>query len=258
MVVFSTLFTKMNIIRVFSFVFVLLCLPEALAKDVKVRSLDEMSSVNPNDQIVITSCLDLKGNTIKLPRSSTLSFYGGYIKNGTIIGNDSNIKADKSMNIFQDVVLSGSWKVMNSWSSWFDFSDTDAEKNTRNFKNLCMLTDSGHKGVVTVTEGRYPVMAVRQGDIIINPNSNTTLIIDGEIILCPNPFKNYAIISIRGKQNVTISGSGKVVGDVDSHTGTEGEWGMGIEIISSSDILIKNLTVKKMLGRLYLYWTIDT
>lgn len=57
----------------------------------------------------------------------------------------------------------------------------------------------------------------------------------------------YQVIRIYNKQNVTIRG-GKIVGDLDTHTGGTGEWGYGISVQGGSNILIENVTVESCWG----------
>jgi parallel beta-helix repeat protein len=48
--------------------------------------------------------------------------------------------------------------------------------------------------------------------------------------------------------NITISGSGTIVGDKPRHTGTEGEWGMGVRFNRAVNASVSGLTVKDCWG----------
>ncbi len=48
-------------------------------------------------------------------------------------------------------------------------------------------------------------------------------------------------------QNITISGKGSIIGDKKTHTGTTGEWGMGI-FVRGRDVCIRNITIRDCWG----------
>jgi hypothetical protein len=75
--------------------------------------------------------------------------------------------------------------------------------------------------------------------ILFGPNS--------KLIMAPNNLTNYQILRIFNANNVRIYFP-VLVGDRDQHTGTTGEWGMGISIASSSNIQIINPKVSKCWG----------
>lgn len=81
----------------------------------------------------------------------------------------------------------------------------------------------------------------------IKLKSNITLIIEGTLQAIPNNLENSRIISINNSSNINIIG-GTLIGERYDHHGTDGEWGMGIQIMSSSNILIKNTTSKDNWG----------
>ena len=56
----------------------------------------------------------------------------------------------------------------------------------------------------------------------------------------PNAKKHYSIISIFGKNNVSIEG-GNLVGDRNEHIDTGGEWGTGILVFGGNNLTFKNI-----------------
>lgn len=200
------------------------------------------------DEYVVRNSYDLLGDTITIPVGAKLVFKGsGRLSHGVIIGQESSIKNSANRLIFNDVTLLGRWNVEDIYSQWFDFG-SDAFSNTRNLQNMCNLTCDDSQGIIHINEGDYAI-EVKEGNIsCLKPNSNTSIILDGNLILQPNNLGTYNIIEITEKENVSIFGSGCLVGDVKSHTGVEGEWGMGLNITSSKDIEIHDITIKNCWG----------
>jgi parallel beta-helix repeat protein len=63
-----------------------------------------------------------------------------------------------------------------------------------------------------------------------------------------NSASNYSVVGLVGCSNVTITG-GTITGDRSTHTGTTGEWGMGIYVgTNSTNITIQDLTVNECWG----------
>ena len=102
---------------------------------------------------------------------------------------------------------------------------------------------------------------IPDGTYMINPiavsgvwgllmGSNMTLSLTSGAVLkaITNSAPNYSVVGLVGCSNVTITG-GTITGDRSTHTGTTGEWGMGIYVgTSSTNITIQNLTVKECWG----------
>jgi hypothetical protein len=106
--------------------------------------------------------------------------------------------------------------------------------------------DAGN--VVFFPSGTYMVDAVtnikltdrNNVHIIISPNAEIKAIANGET--------NYFIFALLRCSNITIDGGGKITGDVGSHTGSAGEWGYGIQIYHSFNVLVDNLEISQMWG----------
>lgn len=202
-----------------------------------------------NTTYVIKYQYDLLGATINLPEGSILKFCNdGKLMNGTIIGCNSSIQTIKSNVRFDNVIIMGLWNVAEISSNLFRFSSDDPELNTKNFRSMCMLTSDEHVGVLHISNGIYNIKLDSKNECCFNLNSNTELIIDGAIILEGNQLENYQILQIKKKGNVKVHGSGILVGDVETHLGKTGEWGMGIAILDSDNIEIRDLTIKNCWG----------
>ncbi len=203
---------------------------------------------NKADEYIVRNHYDLQGDTIILPEGARLVFKGnGVLAHGVLIGQNASIKTRTNRLLFNNITILGRWKVENIYSQWFDFGP-NAASNTHNFQNLCNLTDDNFPGVIHISEGEYAVEVNNGNNSCMKPNSNTTIILDGNLLLQPNDLGTYSIIKINKKQNVFITGSGSIVGDVKTHTGVEGEWGMGVSLSSSRDITLQGITIKNCWG----------
>ncbi len=64
------------------------------------------------DEFVVKYNYDLLGDTIRIPDGATLLFKGsGKVAHGTIMGQESSIKASPKNALFDDITITGSWKV---------------------------------------------------------------------------------------------------------------------------------------------------
>lgn len=193
-----------------------------------------------NGTIVVTRDVDLKGKVCRLPARMPLIFKGGIIRNGTLVGNNTPVTA--AGKAFGRVTIQGSWNVPNISTAMFaDLTYDNA------LKNVMALADDAVKNVVTIERGTYRVTARKNGDVCLLVVGNTKLVVNGTIRLTPNGYKNYDILRATGN-NVHISGKGAIVGDKHTHTGTEGEWGMGLRFHNASHSSVRNLTIRDCWG----------
>lgn len=98
---------------------------------------------------------------------------------------------------------------------------------------------------VFVPAGTYVINA----ESGIHIKSNTNLLMDPGAVLdvSANSLENYCVFHIRDVENVNISG-GQIKGERYKHTGTSGEWGMGVGIYDSRNITISNMTISSNWG----------
>lgn len=195
----------------------------------------------------ITKDISLEGGTLTIPEGCTLDFQGGSFTNGTIVGTNSDIRADEHVTIFKGIVIEGTWKVKEINSGWFNFVQTAGYNNLQNFNNLFTLTSDSFSGTVNIDGGTYYITISGDTDFI-SINNNTIVNLAGTIRLNPNDLANYKMFKLVGKSNITIQGGGTIYGDVEGHTGTTGEWGMGITILDGNGITIKGITVRNCWG----------
>lgn len=102
-------------------------------------------------------------------------------------------------------------------------------------------------GTLVISEGSYILRVRKEGDACLKIGDNTELVINGTLKLAPNDFKQYDMIRIVGNK-VKIHGKGCLIGDKFTHTGKEGEWGMGIHFRGASNASLNGLSIKNCWG----------
>lgn len=85
-------------------------------------------------------------------------------------------------------------------------------------------------------------------DVSLKPDNNSILELNGATIKAkPVSSDYYEIIYIEKVANVVVR-NGIIIGERDNHLGTTGEWGMGIYVGGSNDVLIDNMNISKCWG----------
>lgn len=193
-----------------------------------------------NGVILIDDIVDLKNKACLLPSNITLRFKEGCIQNGTLIGNETKIRASKKC--FNRVKIEGTWNVPVIKSSLFyDLTYDNA------LKDVVALANPEVKNKIIIEKGKYQVTAYRNGDVCLPLCSHTDFVLNGTITLTPNNYTNYYIIQAEGN-NIKIHGNGSIIGDKHTHTGNKGEWGMGINLKQAHHVSIYGLTIKDCWG----------
>jgi polygalacturonase len=116
-------------------------------------------------------------------------------------------------------------------------NDTDAIQTAIN-----QVNDTG--GTVFVPAGIYMI----DGTKSLKLGSNMTLQLDPSAVLqvIATSASTYYALSSTGS-NINIVG-GTITGDRKNHLGTGGEWGMGIYLSGTTNVVIENTTVNEMWG----------
>jgi polygalacturonase len=103
---------------------------------------------------------------------------------------------------------------------------------------------AGTGGTVLVPAGIYMINAVTS----LHLGNKMTFEMDNATLQAiTNNVGNYAILDITGVSNVNVVG-GTLKGERVSHQGTTGEWGMGIQVMSSSNVVINGVTSNNAWG----------
>ena len=102
-------------------------------------------------------------------------------------------------------------------------------------------------GTLVIAEGNYLIQVKKEGEAGMRIGNDTELVIDGILKLAPNRFKSCDMIRVVGS-NVKIHGKGSIMGDRHTHTGSQGEWGMGVRTDGASDVMVSGITIADCWG----------
>lgn len=69
-------------------------------------------------RMLLTSDIDLKGQTMTIPENTILVGRGGVIKNGIVVGTNTTIETNKA--VFSDVSIQGTWVLPEISTSSLD------------------------------------------------------------------------------------------------------------------------------------------
>ena len=101
------------------------------------------------------------------------------------------------------------------------------------------------KGTLHVPSGIYLIDASRG---VVLKSQMTLELEEGAVLRAiPNALESYRIVSISKCEAVTVTG-GTIEGERDAHQGKTGEWGNGIDVRDSKQIVIDKVTVKSCWG----------
>ena len=92
----------------------------------------------------------------------------------------------------------------------------------------------------------FPIM-VSDAGINIGSNKTISFLKGSKIVLKSSNKPAYSILQIKHASNVTLNNP-VIVGDRNTHTGPKGEWGMGLNIVSCSNIVINNPNISDCYG----------
>jgi hypothetical protein len=110
--------------------------------------------------------------------------------------------------------------------------DTDAVNNALNRGDIVIFSP---KTYLINTNGIRP----KSGSILLGRGATLQMI--------TNDLQGYRVVQLKNVNNVALHDF-NIIGDRDTHTGSSGEWGHGIDIQFSENILIKNSAIKKCWG----------
>lgn len=197
------------------------------------------------------------GEEIKVPANCVLQFDGGSISEGKINGNETFIKWNGSP-IFKgtSIVIGGSWSIPFISTSMFDSSSS-----TNMLKQVFNLTSENLYNKVVIEEGVYSIAIEKNywkytyGWAELKVKSNTDLVINGTLQLEANSYPRYTMLGLKGVENVRISGSGSLIGDMEKHRydnprqeTKSHEWGSGIVITACNNISVEGIEVRDFTG----------
>lgn len=217
------------------------CSKVVLKKSVNLQS----QLKKENATYVVKHDFDLKEAQISIPKGSKLLFQGGSLNNGTILGNGTVISAEK-VRVFNNITLSGSWSNKKVYSEWLDFVEGKKVDNAMNFKNLMLLCAGDEMTDLYMQKGVF-YCSVITGTSNIKVPSNVYWHNSATLCQVTTDSPKYSFVLLHKSNNVTIDG-GEFVGDVQTHTGTDGEWGHGIKLAGATNVVLKNIVCREFWG----------
>jgi len=155
--------------------------------------------------------------------------------------NDSDVNAlpanVQSELVAASGITSSSYYLENSLPSGY------VKDGSRDYTSYIQAAVTKYSNVVFPA---FPLLVNDKG-IVITSNKVITFLEGSEIRLKGTSLGSYDILKISGASNVTLYNP-VIVGDRNSHSGTTGEWGMGIGIRGSSNITIYGPNVTNCWG----------
>jgi parallel beta-helix repeat protein len=103
----------------------------------------------------------------------------------------------------------------------------------------------GTGGTLLVPAGTYMIDASTH--LSLKANMTLSLAPDATLKAIPNGLEGYAVILVNGVDHVNVVG-GALEGERDNHTGTTGEWGMGLKINNAQHVVVEGVTAKECWG----------
>ncbi len=102
-------------------------------------------------------------------------------------------------------------------------------------------------GIVAIPDGEYEIEVTTPRGILLRDNIHLKLSKNAVLKALPSSSANYSVVRIHNAGNVIISG-GTILGERDEHNGTTGEWGHGIDIWNSTNVEMKDISIKNCWG----------
>ncbi|WP_223634638.1 S-layer homology domain-containing protein [Planococcus sp. 4-30] len=126
-------------------------------------------------------------------------------------------------------------------------ANNDGKTNQTGFIQEAINSQSEQGGGrVFFPKGTYLIDAVKS--IVLKDNITLEFEKGAVLKALPNSEEHYQILRIHDVNNVNIVGAAEIVGERQEHQGKAGEWGFGISIKGSNNIVIENVKVSNCWG----------
>lgn len=149
----------------------------------QTNTIDILNIMFSYSGIIYKICadIDLGGGTLTVATNSTLDFQGGSFSNGTIVGQNTKIKAGLT-EIFDNITINGTWNNNNSYLEWFNLINSKYPINEalKLSNNLRLL-----KNTYSITTISIPESVCIQGESTTESiiNIDSTIDIDNNNII---------------------------------------------------------------------------
>lgn len=184
------------------------------------------------------------------------SIPGARIEDGTIDGSklspSLSLSADKiSFVQAGSTVESDVQNKLKELVSVLDFIPTSEHSAIRDGTSTYDATSDIQSAIgtggrtVIVPPGTYNILPVPG----VRVPSNTHIVWQGgsTFKVIPNVYRAYQCVLVRSVQNVRLTNP-RLVGDRYAHVGPDGEWGHGLSIVGSTNVVVENASISEMWG----------
>jgi hypothetical protein len=189
---------------------------------------------------------DLNGDTVAIPKNSTLIFENGLLRNGVLKGTFTKIEAGAKA-IFANMVIDGEWDIPKIHSEWFK----DIYDQQDVILQLFNLSNDSIDNVVLISKGTYSVTIREQKahEPVISIRSRTDVELNGTIYLEDSIWATYGLLDLNNVHDVKIKGkgTGTVRGNLLKYDG-RAQSGHLISIVDSKNVLIEGLNLLEAAG----------
>jgi hypothetical protein len=121
----------------------------------------------------------------------------------------------------------------------------DGKDDTKAIQDAIDQAEANGGGTVSLSDGDYDVTV--DTSLCIHLNVTLAMTPNAQLIATPTTNGHYSVIRIAKVHDARVLG-GKIIGDRDSHLGSGGEWGYGINITGSDHIRIVDTRIGKCWG----------
>ena len=142
-------------------------------------------------------------------------------------------------------------------SQEYYFDITQPPYNVTPESSATETTESINAAILDASEGNGVVyVPFRVEPYVIDPilsvqfKSNLSLKVDDGVVFKAEPVSqgSYRVFHLKNVNNVNVSGRFKIIGEREQHTGTTGEWGMGVEMRGSSNVYFEYIEANDCWG----------
>ncbi len=199
-----------------------------------------------NTKYIVKGDYSLNYEKMEVGSHCEIVFDGGSLCNGEIVGKDTSIKVKRGNRSLRNLSFSGTFIMPTIKSDYFEIDETT-------LCDIFDLTSNEIKNVVYINDNLTVTIPKEWHGVVIT-KSFTDIFINATISLNTCSYRGGNIFYIRDCHNVSISGTGHLVGDVLTHNGEDGECVYGIFIRNAENIIIKNVTCEYFWGDgIYIY-----
>lgn len=100
-------------------------------------------------------------------------------------------------------------------------------------------------GTVSLPDGTYMVNALTS--VLLKSNMTLSLSQGAVLKAIANSATGYAIVTLSGVNHVNVVG-GTLLGERSAHSGTTGEWGMGLKVVNSQQVFVERVLAQDCWG----------